>query len=151
MSPTVDIRLATPADVAAIRACAATAYSQYIADIGREPAPMLADFEALVAAQRIHIASIDEKLEGFIVYYPQDGQMHLENVAVSKSGHGIGGQLMAQCETAAARLGLSKITLYTNVKMAANLSLYSYLGYTETGRRREDGFDRVYFQKVLAL
>ena len=39
--------------------------------------------------------------------------------------------------------------LYTNEKMTANLSIYLRLGYTETGRRIEDGFKRVFFEKLL--
>jgi len=31
--------------------------------------------------------------------------------------------------------------------MQENLSLYRHLGYIETDRRYEDGFDRVYFEK----
>ncbi|MEQ9160672.1 MAG: hypothetical protein RLO10_10775 [Roseovarius indicus] len=37
--------------------------------------------------------------------------------------------------------------LYTNEKMVANLSIYPHLGYAETDRRTEDGFNRVYFEK----
>jgi hypothetical protein len=33
--------------------------------------------------------------------------------------------------------------------MTENLSLYAALGYEETGRATEDGFDRVYFRKSL--
>jgi hypothetical protein len=33
--------------------------------------------------------------------------------------------------------------------MTANLSIYPRLGYTETGRRTEDGFNRVYFEKTI--
>ncbi len=37
----------------------------------------------------------------------------------------------------------------TNEKMSQNLSIYPHLGYVETGRRIEDGFNRVYFEKKL--
>jgi hypothetical protein len=33
--------------------------------------------------------------------------------------------------------------------MTDNLGLYPRLGYEEFDRRREDGFDRVYFSKAL--
>ncbi|MEC9102228.1 MAG: GNAT family N-acetyltransferase, partial [Pseudomonadota bacterium] len=45
--------------------------------------------------------------------------------------------------------GLETVKLYTNVKMQANLTLYPRLGYVETARKSEDGFDRVYFEKRL--
>jgi hypothetical protein len=34
--------------------------------------------------------------------------------------------------------------------MTENLDFYPRLGYLETQRVHEDGFDRVYFEKVLA-
>ena len=42
------------------------------------------------------------------------------------------------------------VELYTNAQMTENLSLYPRLGYAKTGRRMEDGFDRVFYRKELA-
>lgn len=61
----------------------------------------------------------------------------------------MGKALIAFCENEARRLGLDAVRLYTNEKMTANLSIYLRLGYTETGRRIEDGFKRVFFEKLL--
>ncbi len=140
------IRLATPADEPAIRAIARAAYSPYIAAIGREPAPMIADFRAQIAARQVWVAD-----GGFIVFFEKDGAMFLENIAVhpDAAGQGIGKTLIAFCEDAARAAGLVAVILYTNAKMTANLSLYPYLGYAQTARRMEDGFDRIYFEKRL--
>lgn len=140
------IRLATPADEPAIRAIARAAYSPYIAAIGREPAPMIADFRAQIAARQVWVAD-----GGFIVFFEKDGAMFLENIAVhpDAAGQGIGKTLIAFCEDAARAAGLVAVILYTNAKMTANLSLYAYLGYAQTARRMEDGFDRIYFEKRL--
>lgn len=56
---------------------------------------------------------------------------------------------MAHCEAAARQAGLAAVDLYTNEMMAENLAIYPRLGYAETGRRREDGFNRVFFSKSL--
>nr|WP_281495972.1 GNAT family N-acetyltransferase [Marivita sp. S6314] len=119
--------------------------------IGRAPAPMVADFEAHVARSEVWVAEIAGALAGYVVCFPKGPDMFLENVAVHTafSGAGIGRALIGQCEALARSLGLSQVTLYTNVKMTANLSLYPYLGYRETDRRNEDGFERVYFRKTL--
>jgi Ni,Fe-hydrogenase III large subunit len=45
---------------------------------------------------------------------------------------------------------LPSIELYTNAKMTENLAYYPRLGFEETGRRREDGFDRVYFRRLVS-
>jgi ribosomal protein S18 acetylase RimI-like enzyme len=146
------IRPAVPDDEQAVRACAEAAYAQYVEAIGRRPAPMVADFAAQIREGVVQVA-IDaaERVLGYAVFYPKGGAMHLENVAVlpSESGRGIGRALVAECEAAARRAGLPAVELYTNAKMTANLSIYPHLGYAETGRRHEDGFDRVFFRKEL--
>ncbi|MDO6585664.1 GNAT family N-acetyltransferase [Salipiger sp. 1_MG-2023] len=141
------IRPAREADEAAIRDCARQAYGGYVPLIGREPAPMSADYAAQIAAGEVFVAE-DGGFLGFIVYRMAPDHLLLENVAVlpRASGRGIGKALIAACEDAARAAGLP-VRLYTNAKMTANLSLYPRLGYTETGRVSEDGFDRVYFEK----
>lgn len=148
----MQIRQAEVGDAAAVRACAEDAYTPYIAAIGRKPAPMTADFEAQISNGLVHTAMDDEDcLLGFIVFYRKAGQMFLENVAVysSAAGQGVGKALIAYCESQARAHGLSSVCLYTNEKMTANLSIYPKLGYLETARRQEDGFNRVFFEKLL--
>jgi ribosomal protein S18 acetylase RimI-like enzyme len=146
------IRKALAPDEAAIRACAEHAYERYVAAIGRKPAPMVADFAAQIAAGHVHAALDDAgHLQGFIVFFPRNGHMFLENVAVepAAAGRGIGRALIAFCEDQARQAGLAAVHLYTNAKMTANLSIYPRLGYVEIDRRTEDGFDRVFFEKSL--
>jgi ribosomal protein S18 acetylase RimI-like enzyme len=146
------IRLALPDDLAAIQGCARAAYARYVARIGREPAPMVADFAALIATGKLHVAREQERVVGFVVCYPRGDHLHLENVAVVPvlQGRGIGSRLVAFVEGEARRRGLAAVELYTNAKMIENLAIYPRLGYAETARRSEDGFDRVFFRKELA-
>lgn len=147
------IRLATLSDEPAIRDCARQAYVGYVPVIGREPAPMVADFAAQIAAGDIHVATDDaDVLLGFIVYRLTVGHVLLENVAVrpKAGGKGVGKALINHCEAAARTGGATAVQLYTNARMTDNLSIYPRLGYVETDRRHEDGFDRVYFEKRLS-
>lgn len=148
----MQLRLATPIDLEGIKSCARAAYSQYIAVIGREPAPMVADFQNQIAAGRVHLAEMDGKILGFIVFFQTSDVMFLENVAVdpAMAGRGIGKALISLCENAARDAGVTAVTLYTNVAMTANQSLYPYLGYEETHRHTDDGFHRVYYRKSIA-
>ena len=113
---------------------------------------MTADYAAAIAAGEVHVA-VDQadRTNGFIVFRAADGAMLLDTVAVrpETQGRGVGLSLIAVCEAAARRAGLPCVRLYTNAKMTANLALYPRLGYAETARRSEDGFDRVYFEKSL--
>ena len=147
---TPDIRAAVPDDLDAIRQIARAAYAIYVARIGREPAPMVADFAASIAAGELWVAGMP--VAGFVVAYPRGNHWHLENVAVAPSaqGTGLGGALIAHVEAMARATGARAVELYTNARMTGNLSLYPRLGYAETGRATEDGFDRVFYRKELS-
>lgn len=146
------IRQARTCDEVQIRECAERAYARYIPLIGREPAPMVADFASQIAAGAVFVATDDQdRLQGFIVFHAEEGHVLLENVAVlpQAAGRGVGKKLINFCENAARKLGLSAVHLYTNELMTENLSIYPKLGYAEIARGTEDGFSRVYFEKVL--
>ena len=146
----INLRPAVAADLDAIREIAEAAYAPYVAAIGRKPAPMVADFAALILDEVVTVAE-DAGLVGFAVCLPKADHMFLENVAVHpcQAGRGIGRALIDHIENEARRVGLPTIRLYTNAKMTANLTLYPRLGYVQTERRMEDGFDRVFFEKRL--
>ena len=145
------LRGARLADVPELGRCARAAYARYVGRIGREPAPMRADFAALVAAGRVRVIERDGAVAGYVVAFERDGVTLLESVAVfpEHAGRGFGGRLIDSVEVQARRLGHRAVELYTNAAMHENLAFYPRLGYVETDRRREDGFDRVYFRKTF--
>ena len=148
---TMRIRQAISADLDAVKSCAKEAYAKYVPRMGKKPAPMIADFAAQIGAKAVHVMVDDGSVLGFIVLYPRDDHVHIENVAVfpEQIGRGIGGELLAFAEHEARRLELPAVELYTNEKMTENLSLYPYLGFQEIDRREQAGFSRVYFRKNL--
>src|ERR1700730_10845592 len=97
-----EIRAAVAGDCVAIVACVCAAYTKYIARMGAEPAPMLADYPALIARGVIHVLEelATAELRGFIVLWPTDGAMFVANVAVDPhcQGQGLGHQLLAFAE-----------------------------------------------------
>mgnify|MGYP002779523619 FL=1 len=151
---TYRIRIAGPGDVEAIRNLVRAAYRDYVPRIGREPAPMAADYEQLVDAGVVRVVAQDAEdapIVGVLVIMPMPDHLFLETIAVEPvlHGRGIGRLLMAHAEDEAYVMGLPEIRLYTNGRMTENLRWYPRLGYEETGRHHEDGFDRVYFRKQL--
>jgi ribosomal protein S18 acetylase RimI-like enzyme len=145
------LRPARPQDVAAIADCARAAYERYVERIGRKPAPMVADFAALVAADEVHVLTKSDALAGFIVVRPGSDHLFVENVAVhpARQGQGLGKKLLDFAAAEARGRGLPALRLYTNVKMTETFPFYRNLGFVETERRHEDGFDRVYMVKTL--
>ncbi len=146
------IRRAAPTDCEFVTGCARAAYATYVDRIGREPAPMVADFETLIRNGSVYVAETADNITcGFVAFRKVDDYVLLENVAVdpARHGKGYGRGLITFVEAFARSEGFATVRLYTNVHMHENLSLYPALGYRETGRRREDGFDRVYFEKTV--
>jgi hypothetical protein len=52
-------------------------------------------------------------------------------------------------EQEAVRRGYGEITLYTHEKMSENPAMYPALGWVETERREQNGYQRVFFHKSL--
>ena len=149
MSPIVP---AVPGDARAVAECVRAAYGRYIERIGREPAPMTADYDALIAAGEVWVIREGEGVSGVLVLRPQPPALLVENVAVApdRQGAGLGRALMAFADDHARAAGLAEVVLYTNERMTENLRFYPALGFTETGRGMQDGFARVFYRKPLA-
>jgi ribosomal protein S18 acetylase RimI-like enzyme len=129
------------------------AYAKYVGRIGREPAPMLVDYEAAILAGEAWVLVEGDETSGVLVMRPDNDHLFVETVAVrpDRQGSGLGRRLMAFVEEAARDRGLREIQLYTNEKMEENLPFYRSLGFEETGRRLDEGYRRVFMKKRLKL
>lgn len=145
------IRQAEERDLDAVVTCVRAAYSKYIARIGKEPAPLLADYAALIAQEVVYVLSGEEGVRGVLVMMPQGRRMFVENVAVDprSQGQGLGRMLMAFVEQQARKEQLDEIYLYTNELMTENLFFYRRLGFAEEARRVHDGYRRVFLRKAI--
>ena len=149
--PDERLRVGGEADVAEIRACVRAAYRKYVPRMGKEPGPMLADFEGQVASGQVTVLEAAGRMLGLIVMFPEPDHLFVENVAVwpGAQGKGCGRSLLMHAENEARRLGLREIRLYTEERMAENLTLYPSIGYEEFERREESGYRRVYYRKKV--
>lgn len=149
----VTIRPARTEDVPELRELAAAAYAHYIPRLGGiVPAPVTAAYAPAVASGNTWVAELEGTVVGLMVAYPRPDHTLLENVAVQprRRGLGIGRQLIRVAEDKARDWGTTEIRLYTNVMMTENLALYGRLGYHETHRAAENGFERVFMTKRLS-
>ena len=146
------IRLAQPGDRVAVEAIVREAYSVYLPRMEKPPGPMLDDYAALIGAGSVSV--VEEALEilAVIVLLPQADHLLLDNIAVrrDRQGTGLGRQLIAFAEVEARRLGFDEVRLYTHETMVENIALYTRLGFVETGRGHDAGYDRVFMTKRLA-
>ena len=145
------IRAARASDVFEIRRIAKAAYAKYIPRIGREPAPMAADYDADIAARRAVVIGTNGKLFGYMVAWPERDAYFIENIGIEPQhqGSGLGRRLIEHAVGEARRAGLTALSLYTNEAMTENLAMYAHIGFVETHRLSEHGFRRVYMRLIL--
>jgi len=79
---------------------------------------MIADFGSQISSHVLHILEDRTQIAGFIVFYPHEDHVHIENVAVLPKfqGNDYGTKLIEFAEHEAKNLGFSKVELYTNDK-----------------------------------
>jgi ribosomal protein S18 acetylase RimI-like enzyme len=131
MDESVAVRRGTPADVEAIRALVAAAYTKWIPVIGRLPIPMRADYAQALRDHRFDLLLAGPDLAGLIETKAEADHLLVVNVAVDPAfqGRGFGSRLMGLADAVAAGAGSARLRLYTNKKYVANLRLYGSLGY----------------------
>ena len=112
---------------------------------------MVADFAAEVAAGHVVVIGTAEAVDGYMIAWPETDAYFIDNIAVdpARQGEGLGHQLIDHAVGEAKRRRLSAIRLYTNAAMTENLSMYAHIGFVETHRAVEKGFDRVYLRWSL--
>ena len=145
------IRAAVAIDAEAVRDVVHAAYRHYIARIGKPPGPMLDDFSKRIADEQAWVLEDDGRIAGILVLEEGPQGLLLDNIAVLPDcqGRGIGRRLIEFAEAAARRRGFSEIHLYTHALMTENIALYRRVGFVETHRVSEKGYDRVYMTKRL--
>ena len=147
------IRLARPGQSRAVRNCVRAAYARYVERIGREPAPMSADYDNLIARGTVYVLQPRdlEEVYGVLVLRADAHVLWIDNIAVcpEHQHRGYGRQLLGFAEQQAREARLMELSLYTHELMVENIRLYTHVGYVEVDRRLDDGFPRVFMSKHL--
>ena len=73
----LNIRLAHLGDLDSVKSCAEEAYALYVPRIGKNPAPMVADFRAQIEAGHNYVIEAGGDVAGFIVLYRRRDQRML--------------------------------------------------------------------------
>ena len=151
MTPEMNIRPADVEDFPAIASIVAAAYHKYIERIGKPPGPMLDDYHAHIRNHAAWVIVSGGVVAGLLVLLPAPDHLLLDNIAIdpSRHGRGLGRKLLAFADQEAARRGYRELRLYTHEMMTENLAMYPALGWQETGRGEQDGYQRVFFRKPV--
>jgi ribosomal protein S18 acetylase RimI-like enzyme len=132
-----------------IHAVIQAAYAKYLSRMPKPPAPVLRDYTGPIEQGAVWVTG--QPITGLISLTPSGDSLLIENIAVhpAAQGTGLGAELMRFAERQAARRNLRRLTLYTHEVMTENQAIYAHLGYREVDRRTEDGYRRIYMQKIL--
>jgi GNAT superfamily N-acetyltransferase len=148
-SQRLEPRQATEADLPSIQRLIAAAYNKYLSRMDKPPAPLLRDYRPAIQAGALWVTG--SPAVGLISLNLVGDLILIENVAVhpDQQGRGLGRQLMEFAEQYARKLRVQRLALYTNEVMTENQAIYKHLGYRATRRRTENGYHRIYMEKIL--
>ena len=145
------IRAGRPDEASVIHDVVCAAYRHYIPRIGKPPGPMLDDYARRIAAGEVWALEEAGQIVGMLVLEEAQAGFVLDNIAVLPEcqGKGYGRALLQFAEAEALRRRYREIHLYTHALMTENFALYRRIGYAETRRITENGYDRIYMSKHL--
>ena len=149
--PQIHLSRAMPADAPAVRLLVREAYAKWVPLMGREPMPMLADYDLAVRENEVDLAYVGGQMAALIEMIVHPDHLFIENLAVAPShqGLGLGRQLLAHAEARAQALGLAEMRLLTAQEMAGNAAFYQSFGYRVTRTEPFKGGFTVYMSKDL--
>jgi len=139
----MNLRRATPDDVAALTAVLDAAYAPFQV-LGLPP--VTEGIGDDIRDHNVWVAEIAGEVFGGIVLV-LGNQAHIANLAVhpAAGGNGVGKALIEKASEASAAAGHRVIRLATHAEMTTTQAFYRKLGWSETGREG----NKVYFQQQL--
>ncbi len=145
-------RLADAGDVDAVCAIVRAAYARWVAVIGREPLPMVADYDNAVRDGAVTLLTGGGELAGLIETCRRDDHVWIENVAVHPhyQGRGHGRRLLAHADDLARASSLDEVRLLTNAAFESNVALYRKAGYVIDRTEPFRGGTTVFMSKRVA-
>jgi len=151
LSNLAPLERARPDDLQALGALTEAAFAPWVPIVGRRPAPMDTDLRPRIEAGEVRVLRDGQVPVAALVARRAQDRLEIDSIAVSPGaqGRGIATRLLAEMESEANGAGLGRIALYTNAAMERNVALWRGLGFSEMDRRREDGFERVFFELRL--
>lgn len=131
--------------------CIKLSFSPYTKVLGQTPAALKKDYQKSIRLKKVHVAEYNGAIVGTIVIDRNKDLVTVTSLSVLPKYRGkkIGLGLMQFSEDLSRKMGITKITLFTNVLLENNIFFFKKAGYIEMNRSIEEGYERVYFEKFL--
>ena len=145
------IRQADLRDLYSVINCIEASFEPFISVLGQIPSALNADFKQIISNNNLYVAIIDDKVVGTIEIIMDNENVKIEKLSVLPDfrGNKIGNKLICYAEFLAKANKLSKVKLFTNELLDYNIKYFRNSGFIETERKTENGFKRVYFEKII--
>lgn len=145
------IRPAELQDMGSVMDCIKKSFEPYISILRQIPNALNADLKKIIDSQNLFVATIDDKIVGTIEIIINHESINLEKLSVLPyfRGKGIGKKLISYAEFLAKENRIKKIKLFTNERLIDNIRYFKKNGFSETDKKVENGFKRVYFEKNI--
>jgi ribosomal protein S18 acetylase RimI-like enzyme len=126
------LRRAESSDLPKLIALQRAAYAGNRTIIGREPLPLMADYELLSRDHEIWLLDEATRLLAALILQPRPDDLLIWSVAVSPEarGRGLANRLLDAAEDRARELDRTVLRLYTAEKLVSNVAWYARHGYS---------------------
>jgi len=145
------LRRASSDDIGTVTELQRAAYAKNRAILGREPLPLLADYNDIFRDYEIWLADGAAGVDGVLILEPRPSDLLIWSIATAPrvQGRGIGNRLLAAADARAIALGRDTLRLYTGSVLAERIAWYARHGYAH--ERNEDLGDRVLVHMVKKI
>ena len=112
---------------------------------------MHTDFNPLINDNQVFVTELGDKIVAVMLLIKGIDHIQIRSIAVNPNfqKRGFGKQLLDFAESESRNAGLSEIRLYTSARLPQLIDYWFKLGFEETERRVEGGYQRVYMSKLL--
>lgn len=127
------------------------AFARYAPRMDGPPAPLLADYTKLCDRGGVVALRVGRRIAAVLVSDVVGDTLQIETMAVHPAfeGQGHGTTMLEWAIDEVLPHGVTAVTLYTNVVMHEARAFWEANGFSMTGHRVEDGYDRLYFRRSL--
>lgn len=145
------IRHARLSDLQQIRYLAQTQFAPYAQRLRGPREPLSADFREMVEAEHISVYVIENAVRGFVCYWIDGPDVHVEALALAARARrrGAGRMLLDHVDRQGLRAHCRRMIFHSNAQNFENMAYFRGKGLQETDRRNHNGYERVVMERYL--